>query len=193
VQTNTTDVDLIRRFQQGDLAAFESLVRRYQRQVANIIFLTLGTRDGLEDLAQEVFIRVHRSLGRFKSESTFFSWLYRITVNICIDEARKRKLRRALSLEFLAESNSLMTRDFHADRGTDDHVLREERRHLVLRALQRLPAIQREAIILREYEELTYEEIAETLGITVQAVKSRLFRARTELERLLKPYMGTES
>jgi len=193
VQTNTTDVDLIRRFQQGDQAAFESLVRRYQRQVANIIFLTLGTRDGLEDLAQEVFIRVHRSLGRFKSESTFFSWLYRITVNICIDEARKRKLRRALSLEFLAESNSLMMRDFHTDRGTDDHVLREERRHLVLRALQRLPAIQREAIILREYEELSYEEIAETLGITVQAVKSRLFRARTELERLLKPYMGTES
>jgi RNA polymerase sigma-70 factor (ECF subfamily) len=186
------DFELIRKFQEGNELAFETLVRKYQRQVANIIFLSLGSRDGLEDLAQDVFIRVYRSLAHFKFDAAFFSWLYRITVNICIDEARKRKLRRALSLDFLAETDSLDRQDFHAGEDPEELLLREERRHHVLQALQRLPMVHRQILILREFEELSYQEISQTLGISVQAVKSRLFRARADLEQILKPYFGND-
>lgn len=188
--TINDDFDLIRRFQSGEELVFDTLVRKYQRQVANIIYLTLGNRDGLDDLAQDVFIRVYRSLPRFKFDAAFFSWLYRITVNICIDEARKRKVRRALSLDFLAESDGVHSRDFHSSNGPEDLLLKEERRHFVLQAMQRLPMVHRQILILREYEELSYQEVAETLGITVQAVKSRIYRAREDLKRILQPIYG---
>ena len=101
--TVTDDFTLIRLIQTGDHQAFELLVRRYQRKVANLIYLTMGNRDGVEDIAQEVFIRVYRSLPKFKFDASFFSWLYRITMNLCIDEIRKRKIRRVLSLDYLTE------------------------------------------------------------------------------------------
>ena len=99
----TDDFTLIRLIQAGDHQAFESLIRRYQRQVANLIYLTMGNRDDVDDIAQEVFIRVYRSLPKFKFDASFFSWLYRITMNLCIDEIRKRKIRRVLSLDYLTE------------------------------------------------------------------------------------------
>jgi RNA polymerase sigma-70 factor (ECF subfamily) len=187
------DFDLIREFQNGNERTFDTLVRRYQRQVANIIYLTMGTREGLEDLAQEVFVRVHRSLGRFKFDAAFFSWLYRITVNVCIDELRKRRVRRALSLDFLAESGDIRLQELQENVGPAELMVREERRHLVLQALQRLPAAHRQILVLREYEGLSYQEISDTLAISVQAVKSRLFRARDDMHRLLSPLLGDES
>ena len=187
------DFDLIRRFQRGEERVFDTLVQRYQHQVANVVYLTMGSRDGLEDLTQEVFIRVYRSLTRFKFDAAFFSWLYRITVNVCIDELRKRKVRRAISLDFLAEKSEILPHELHEQSGPAEHVDREERRHLVLQALQRLPASHRQILILREYEELSYQEIAASLGITVQAVKSRLYRARSDMEILLRPLLGEES
>jgi RNA polymerase sigma-70 factor, ECF subfamily len=94
------DYTLIQAVQAGDHSAFETLVRRYQRQVANLIYTNMGNQSDVEDIAQEVFIRVYRSLPQFKFNASFFSWIYRITVNLCIDEIRKRKIRRMLSLEF---------------------------------------------------------------------------------------------
>ena len=88
------DFSLVKAFQAGDQQAFESLVRRYQHQVANLIYVTMGNRDDVDDIAQEVFIRVYRSLIRFKFDASFFSWIYRITMNLCIDEIRKRKIRK---------------------------------------------------------------------------------------------------
>lgn len=186
------DIELIRRARTGEEAAFSELVRRYQRQVANLVYLTMGTRDGLEDLAQEVFIRVHRSLPRFNFRSSFFSWVYRITVNLCIDEIRKRKIRRALSLEFLAEGGDQRVLDHPAHSTPADDLLKEERRQMVLDGLQALSPMHREVLILREYQDLPYEEIARVLGVSVQAVKSRLFRARTELRNRLKDYIRGE-
>ncbi len=191
--STTDDRELVHRVKDGDDAAFAQLVRRYQRQVANLIYLTMGSRDGLDDLVQEVFIRVHRSVGRFNFESSFFSWLYRITLNLCIDEIRRRKLRRVLSLDFLAEDGDHPSFEPPASTTPEDELLREERRQKVVDALQALSPLHRQILILREYQDLPYDEIANILGISVQAVKSRLFRARSELREQLEEYMRGES
>jgi RNA polymerase sigma factor, sigma-70 family len=186
--TVTDDFTLIRSIQAGDHQAFESLVRRYQRQVANLIYLTMGNRDDVDDIAQEVFIRVYRSLSKFKFDASFFSWLYRITMNLCIDEIRKRKIRRVLSLDYLTEDNLEKNRKSKDYTMASDSVLTEEKRQVIQSALQRLTPEHREVLVLREYQDLSYNEIAETLGLRLEAVKSRIFRARMELKNLLSDY-----
>jgi RNA polymerase sigma-70 factor (ECF subfamily) len=186
-QTNE-DFRLVQAFKAGDRKAFEELVRKYQRQVANIIYLTLGGRDEVQDIAQEVFIRVYRSIDKFEFDATFFSWIYRITVNLCIDELRRRKIKRALSLDFLAEGTFEKEKKSKDQILASDGVLNDEKREIILGALQKISQEHRQVILLREYEELSYAEIAAFLGISVQAVKSRIFRAREELRMLLKDY-----
>ena len=186
--TVTDDFTLIRSIQAGDLQAFESLVRRYQRQVANLIYVTMGGRDDVEDIAQEVFIRVYRSLPKFKFDASFFSWLYRITMNLCIDEIRKRKIRRVLSLDYLTEDTLEKSRKSKDYTMASDSVLTEEKRQVIQSALQRLTPEHREVLVLREYQDLSYNEIAETLDLQLEAVKSRIFRARMELKNLLSDY-----
>jgi RNA polymerase sigma-70 factor, ECF subfamily len=182
------DFSLIRTIQAGDHHAFESLVRRYQRQVANLIYVTMGSRDDVDDIAQEVFIRVYRSLPRFKFDASFFSWIYRITMNLCIDEIRKRKIRKVLSLDFLTEDALEKSRKSKDHHNPSDSMLADERRQMVQAALQGLRPEHREILVLREYKDLGYTEIAETLDISLEAVKSRIFRARSELKILLQEY-----
>jgi RNA polymerase sigma-70 factor (ECF subfamily) len=182
------DFRLVQAFKAGDERAFEDLVRRYQRQVANIVYLTLGSRDDVQDIAQEVFIRVYRSIDKFEFDSSFFSWIYRITVNLCIDEIRRRKIKRTLSLDFLTEGTFEKERKSKEQILASDSLLTDERREVILGALQKISSEHRQVIILREYEELSYAEIASLLGISVQAVKSRIFRARDELRLYLKDY-----
>ena len=191
METETTVIDdftLIRAIQTGDNQAFESLVRRYQRQVANLIYLTMGNRDDVEDIAQEVFIRVYRSLPRFKFDASFFSWIYRITKNLCIDEIRKRKIRKVLSLDFLTEDALEKNKKNKDTFMPSDSMMTEEKREVIQKALQQLKPEYREVLVLREYEDLGYTEISETLGISLEAVKSRIFRARNELKNLLSDY-----
>ncbi len=186
-QTNE-DFRLVQAFKVGDRKAFEELVRRYQRQVANIVYLTLGSREEVQDITQEVFIRVYRSIDKFEFDASFFSWIYRITVNLCIDEIRRKKIKRTLSLDFLTEG-ALETEKKSKDVVlASDGVLSDEKREIILDALQRISEEHRQVIILREYEELSYAEIASYLGISIQAVKSRIFRAREDLRQLLKDY-----
>lgn len=182
------DFTLIRAIQSGDHNAFETLINRYQRQVANQIYMNMGNRDDVEDIAQEVFIRVYRSLPKFKFNSSFFSWIYRITMNLCIDEIRKRKIRRMLSLDFLAED--YLDKSGVSDEVTtpSESVLLNEKKDIVRRAMHHLSKEHREILTLREYQDLSYDEIAEILGLTVQAVKSRIFRARSEIRNLLGGY-----
>ncbi len=182
------DFQLVRSCQAGDEAAFTELVRRYQRQVANIIYLTLGDRSEIEDLTQEAFIRVYRAIDKFAFDSTFYSWLYRIVVNLCIDELRRRKIKRTLSLDFFSEDR--LEREEHSITQSSgaDEVLEQEKRATILSALDRLRPEYKTVIILREYNDLSYAEIANILQISPQAVKSRIFRARSELRKLLKDY-----
>jgi RNA polymerase sigma-70 factor, ECF subfamily len=182
------DFSLIKAIQAGDHKAFESLVRRYQNQVANLIYITMGNRDDVDDIAQEVFIRVYRSLPRFKFDASFFSWIYRITRNLCIDEIRKRKVRKILSLDFLTEDTLEKNRKNKEDIMPSDSILIDERRQVVQSALQRLKPEHRDILVLREYNDLGYSEIAMALDISLEAVKSRIFRARSELKILLSEY-----
>ncbi len=182
------DLDLVRAFRKGDEKAFEELVRRYQRQVANVIYLILGSRNDVDDLTQEVFLRVYRSLSRVEVTTSLFSWIYRIAVNMAIDELRRRKIRRTLSLDFFSEA--VLEREKKTDdtSGPSAQVLSDEQKEKVLDAIRKLTPAHRAALVLREYEGLSYREIAETLNITEQAVKSRIFRSREELKRILKDY-----
>lgn len=188
----TDDFQLVEAFRHGDEKAFEELVRRYQRQVANIIYLTLGNREAIEDLTQEVFIRVYKSLARFQHDASVYSWIYRITVNLCIDEIRRRKIKRTISLQFFSDHKLEQEKKFKDKATAADRVLTEERRSMVREALQKLSPLQRTVIVLREYEDLSYDEIAKTLNISTQAVKSRIFRARDELRKLLEGYFGED-
>ena len=181
------DRSLAHAFCEGDEKAFEEIVQRYHRQVANIIFLTLGSRKDVEDLTQDVFIRVHGSLGRVTVETTLFSWIYRIAVNIAIDEARRRKIRKIVSMDFLMDPGGKEYEPQDPGRASDD-TLAGEKREQVMEALRKLSPAHKAALVLREYEDLSYREIAETLRISEQAVKSRIFRAREEMKRLLKNY-----
>lgn len=185
------DTALIRAAQGGNESAFEALVRRYQNQVASIIAATIGTRSGVDDLAQEVFIKVFRSLSRFEFTASFQAWLYRITVNVCLDELRKRKIRRYLALDTSEGPSS--ERIVESGRSTDDDMLETEKRNVVLGALKKIPAPYRTAIVLREYEDLSYDEIARIMGISTQAVKTRIFRAREKLRSLLHNYFPERS
>ena len=184
----TEDFRLVKAFKAGDPKSFEDLVRRYQRQVANIIYLTLGSREGVQDISQEVFVRVYRSIDKFEFDASFFSWIYRITVNLCIDELRRKKIKRALSLDFLTEGTLEREKKSKKQLLASDGVLDDEKREIILGALQMITQEHRQVIILREYEDLTYAEIAAYLGISIQAVKSRIFRAREDLRVLLKDY-----
>lgn len=192
MKQTTDDFQLVEAFRRGDEKAFEELVRRYQRQVANIIYLTLGNREAIEDLTQEVFIRVYKSLARFQHDASVYSWIYRITVNLCIDEIRRRKIKRTISLQFFSDHKLEQEKKFKDKATAADRVLTEERRSMVREALQKLSPLQRTVIVLREYEDLSYDEIAKTLNISTQAVKSRIFRARDELRKLLEGYFGED-
>lgn len=191
--SGSDDQSLVRAFQEGDEKAFEEIVRRYQRQVANVVYLTMGSRNEVEDLTQEVFLRVYRSIGRVNVELSLFSWIYRIALNLCIDELRKKKLKRMLALdtsEETAPDHSPMLQD---SAEASDDLMSEEKKHQILTALRKLTPAHRTALVLREYEDMSYREIAEALQITEQAVKSRIFRAREELKDLLKEYFKERS
>ena len=182
------DFELIRAYKSGEEKAFEELVRRYQRQVANIIYLTLGDRSEIDDLTQEAFLRVYRSLDRFAFDSSFYSWLYRIVVNLCIDELRRRKIKRTFSLDWLGEHRLEREEGATSHRTGIDEVLGKEKKETIRTALERLSAEHKAVLVLREYNDLSYAEIASVLKISPQAVKSRIFRAREELRKILKDY-----
>jgi RNA polymerase sigma-70 factor (ECF subfamily) len=188
VEPQRDDFKLIESFRKGDEKAFEEIVRRYQRQVANIIYLTLGNREEVDDLSQEVFVRVFRSLNRFEFDSSLYSWIYRIAVNLCIDEIRKKKIRKLIPLDFLSEKKLEGEKRSKETTTGSDELLQNEKKEIIRDALDKLSTIHRTVILLREYQDLSYGEIARTLRISPQAVKSRIFRAREELRELLKDY-----
>ncbi len=186
--SESDDKSLVRAFQEGDEKAFEEIVRRYQRQVANVIYLTMGSRNDVEDLTQEVFLRIYKSIGSVNVELSLFSWIYRIALNLSIDELRRKKFKRMLSIETSEESTSDHSQLLQDESGASDDLMAQEKKERILDALGRLTPAHRTALVLREYEDMSYKEIAETLHITEQAVKSRIFRARDELKELLKGY-----
>jgi len=180
----------------GDTDAFQSLVLKYERQVYNHCLRMVYDEEESYDLTQEIFLRVYRNIGNYQHNFSFYTWLYRITVNCCIDYLRKRKRQPAcvsLSQPGLGDGQREPARDQDYPDETyvpDKAALNQELNSVLNRALARLSPKLREIIVLKEIEGLSYEEIADILGCSRGTVKSRLFRARERLKDLLGPYFA---
>lgn len=179
-----SDEVLITLFQHGEKEVYRILVERYQERVRNLIYSIFHDSGMVDDLAQEIFIKAYEALPTFRLDSSFYTWIYRITVNKSRDEMRRRKVRRFLSFQTLVdEANKELV--------TKLSVAPEERdaQEIVALGLQALPEKFRSAIILKDIEGLSYEEIADILQCELGTVKSRLSRARSMLRKILQPLL----
>ncbi len=182
---NDPDIEVMLRFQGGDEKAFEFLVTKHQRKVLNLIYRYLGNSAQADDAAQEVFMKLYRARHKYTPKAKFSTWLYRITVNHCLNEIRARKSQPAsvAPIDDLTEEGETMA--------PDDRIRQGELRQAVKDAIDSLPENQRMAVILARYEEMSYEEIAETMKTSLEAVKSLLHRAKESLQEKLSGYHKT--
>jgi RNA polymerase sigma-70 factor (ECF subfamily) len=185
----TDDLELMARVRGGDTDAFAMLVGRHQHRVIGTIARMLGSTDDAEDLAQQVFVRVWRSAPRWEANARFTTWLLTITRNLVFNEVRRRSRSRTVPLDEPGEFGSPREYPDLATNTPEDDLRVAELQQAIDQAIQSLPEQPRMALILRRYEEMPYEEIAAVLGTTVPAVKSMLFRARSELRERLAKWM----
>ncbi len=179
----------------GDEEAFATLVRRFQDRVLGLAYRYLGDRNAAEDLAQEAFLRVYRAKDRYEPRAKFSTWLYRIVVNLCLNELRWRKGRKAVALAVSTETSSNLNIDTEDEEAPDPVRALEERElaEKIREIIAELPENQRIAILLNKYEGLSYQEVAEAMETSVMAVKSLLTRARVKIKERLVPYLRQES
>jgi RNA polymerase sigma-70 factor (ECF subfamily) len=188
------DTELVELAQKGDRDAFRQLVERYQRRVYSICYGMLKNADDSMDVSQEVFVKVYRYLEKFNFQSSFYTWLYRITVNMCIDHIRKNQ--RVKKVEY-DDGISREDGDEHTLPSTlglnpDKVYGRKELRAKMLEALDSLGEKHRTILILREVDGLSYEEIADVLNISKGTVMSRLFHARRYFQEAIGEYVGDD-
>ena len=184
------DAQLMLRFRDGEEAAFEELVQRNVNNVHALIYRFLRDSSVVDDITQDVFLRIYRNAGRYEPTAKFSTWLYRIVANLCFNVSRSRKKGRPISLDTVIE-NENVRRDVPDEAqpapsaGLDAAELQKQ----IEAAIGELPENQRAAIVLNKYENKNYEEIAAVLDTTPPAVKSLLSRARANLRESLKRYM----
>lgn len=187
-ESNERDVVLMGRVSAGDMCAFEELVERHQRAVIGTVAKMLGNASEAEDIAQQVFVRIWKSAGRYEPQAKFTTWLFTITRNLVFNEMRRLQRKPTVSVDKHEETTHRVLEDSQAS-APDDEMLQAELEEAIDRAIRSLPEKQRMAVILRRYEELPYEEIARVLSMSLPAVKSLLFRARTQLKESLQKYL----
>lgn len=189
-----SDAYLVERSLDGDVAGFEKLVSRYQNKIIGYVGrMTNGDREEAEDITQEAFIKAYRNLDSFRGQASFSTWLYKIATNLCIDRARtkKRRPQQAYSLDEPFEGEEGGGREIADSRYEPSKgVERDEMRALVRQTVADMPEKQRQVLIMCDLQGMPYENIAEVLGIPIGTVKSRIFHARADLARRLKPYMS---
>jgi len=187
-----SDEELVERFVSGETDSFPMLVERYEGRVYSIVYGIMGSRDEAEDLSQEVFIKVYENLGHFKGKSRFYTWIYRITVNVCLSAQRKKsQSNRIISMSRLSGVSAnpgeveLADETFSPQKVFRDRELASK----IQLAIDSLPGILRITFILREFEDLSYRELAGVFRCSMGTVKSRLSRARESLRQTLTPYL----
>jgi RNA polymerase sigma-70 factor (ECF subfamily) len=183
------DVRLMQLVSSGETVAFEKLVERHQRLVVGTVARMLGSNSDVEDIAQQVFVRVWKSAKGYVPRAKFTTWLLKITRNLVFNELRRRSRHTHLPLQVESETEERPIKDERAT-APDASLLEQELQRAIETAIAQLPETQRMAVVLRRYDELSYEEIAEVLDQSVPAVKSLLFRARTELRTRLSRYLA---
>jgi RNA polymerase sigma-70 factor, ECF subfamily len=173
------DGDLITRFNRGDPSGFEELVRKYQDRIYNLCRYMIQDAHDAQDAAQDVFLKAYQNLKAFKPDASLYTWLYRIAVNTCLDYKKKSRPEQAADDSVIDDLAS-------TEASPEQRYRSKEIGQAIQAAFQKLPKDLRVVIVLKEIEELSYEEIAEVLHTSIGTVKSRISRAREELRRLLQ-------
>ena len=178
--TERSDAELIREFKEGNEGGFNELVRRYQERVYWVVRRFLPDHNDADDVVQEVFIRMYESLGGFREESSLFTWLYRIAVNLSLNNIRMKKLRRFLSIDEPLEAQ------LAGDEDPDKAVEGLEQRELIDKAVETLPEKQKAVFVLRYYEQLPYEEISRILKTSTGGLKANYYHAVRKIQDYVK-------
>uniref|UniRef100_A0A7C6EHC6 RNA polymerase sigma factor n=1 Tax=candidate division WOR-3 bacterium TaxID=2052148 RepID=A0A7C6EHC6_UNCW3 len=178
--SDLTDLELIRKVKSGETQAFDCLMQRYGNRIYRVIYGMVHNYADAEDLVQETFVHAYKGIKKFKEQYQFYTWLYRIAINLCINYCKRKKI-----IQFTSLANA----EFYADKNPKASLEAQELKRVVERQLAQLSNEQKMVFVLRTFEEMSYQEIADILGISVGTVMSRLARARQKLKELLKDYL----
>jgi len=188
IDDDAQDIAWMDRVKQGDMEAFRELIETHQARVVGTVARMLGDDTDAEDISQQVFIRIWNSASRYEPSAKFTTWLFTITRNLVFNEARRRRRHPAVPLERDQDERAFQPEDFRA-KAPSAALLDTEMQEAIQTAIDELPEVQRMAVVLRRYQDVSYEEIASILNLSVPAVKSVLFRARTALRERLREYL----
>lgn len=191
MSNKSDDKELVKRAQNGDSAAFDLLVRKYQGKVVSLITRYINDHAEALDVAQEAFIKAWKALPNFRGDAAFYTWIYRIAINTAKNFLVSRGRRPVESAVDLGDAEEFVIDSKMRDIDTPEHLLlTDEIRDTVMRTIDSLPEDLRTAIMLRELEGLSYDEIAEVMDCPIGTVRSRLFRAREAIDRELEPLLA---
>ena len=182
------DTEMVLKVRDGDVTAFRGLVEKYQGRVYSMVYGMLRNREDARDVTQDAFVKAFHNLDSFRLESSFYTWLYRIAMNLAIDVTRKRKRRKTSAFEesIAARDEDGSIAEVHHQDGPQRLHQRKRLYGRIMDAIETLPEDQRQANLLRELDGLSYKEISEIMGIPEGTVMSRLFYARKKLQKLLE-------
>lgn len=192
VSERDSDLQLVRRVQAGEVAAFDQLILKYRERLYSVVYNLTSNREDANDLTQEAFIKAFRSIGKFQAKSSFFTWLYRIAVNTTLTHLKRTRLKRFFSFDNLDGeiSQSELVEVLASRMQTDKPTLMRELQEKLNDALQTLSLKHRTVVVLHEIEGLSHQEIAEITHSTEGTVRSRLHYAKQQLQSLLQSYLG---
>ena len=188
--SDDTDKALVRRVQAGETHAFDLLFRRYQHKISNLLARYVRTSEDVEDLTQEAFIKAYRALPRFRGESAFYTWLYRIAVNTAKNHLASagRRLQQ-VEIDVDGSATAEVAQALTDPDDPEGSLRSDELRHAVDGAIRALPPDLRSALTLREFDGLSYAEIADVMDCPVGTVRSRIFRAREAVDAVIRPHL----
>lgn len=179
------DEEIIKRVLDGEIDLFEKIVEKYQNKVYGIIYHTIKNQNDVEDLAQEVFVKIYKNLSKFKGDSSLYTWIYKITVNLCLDELRKKRNIIYLDEKIATEEGEL-EKELPSNEKTQVEIYEEkELKEKLYKCIEKLPESQKVMIVLRDIKGFSYDEIAKITDIKIGTVKSQINRARLKLKDLL--------
>lgn len=187
------DLELVKQAQKGDIKAFELLVQRYQQKVGGVISKLIKDYHEIQDITQDVFIKVYKALPKFRGDSAFYTWIYRIAINTAKNHlvAKGRRIQNS-DIEPIEAENYSSAFNYQNFDTPDAEYERQEIEKVVYDSIEDLPEDLKKAIVLREVDGLSYEEIAEKMNCPIGTVRSRIFRARDAVDNALKPLLQKE-
>jgi RNA polymerase sigma-70 factor (ECF subfamily) len=190
-ESKSEDMRLIKQALNGKQSAFEQLMKKYIGYTRNLVYRMISNREDMEDLTQEAFIKAFNSLDKFDSQFAFSTWLYKIATNNCIDYLRKKKLNTySIDKDISSDDDNMQFEIPDSNYLPDRDIIDDERKVILEKAIEQLPARYKKVILLRHRDELEYEEIAKKLKLPIGTVKAHIFRGRELLNKYLKNKIG---